>query len=74
VSDLFGAFRAHNRDVRHDLYEVWIERPLEVQQATILEEPLKDLVDKWIELWRKIGGTKEILKRVGQEPDDSDEA
>lgn len=62
AEDLFQKFHRLNQKVLHEGKEVWIPQSLKVEEVATFEESLEGVVEQWIELWKKVGGMKEVIK------------
>jgi hypothetical protein len=73
ADELYRAFQSHNGSVQLQDDEVWLEHPLTPVLVPNLEEPLEGLIDQWVELWQKVGGICDFIKRTSASADDSEE-
>ena len=61
AAELYRKFRSLNKKVECDDNELCIRRSLQVEDVCNLETNLDAVVQEWIELWKEVGGIKQVF-------------
>lgn len=59
---VFEKFRTLHADVLRDGKEVGLWQPLKAEEGGDFEQKIDALMHQWIDLWKKVGGSKAIFK------------
>jgi hypothetical protein len=50
------------RNPQDDPHEIWIQDKLNVEEAAAFDERLEALFERWIDLWKMVGGMRQVFK------------
>jgi hypothetical protein len=73
ASDVSRRFQRLNRKVMCEGNEVWIQQKLKVEEVIGFDEALEALCQQWIDLWKEVGGIKQVFKRDGARAENSED-
>ena len=61
ASTVFAVLHKLDREIIQDGKDVWLEQKMNAEQATTFDECLDTLFQRWIGVWKKVGGIKAAL-------------
>jgi hypothetical protein len=62
VESVRTQFHKRDHQVAQGNNTLWLEHKLTTDTVTSFEEPLDSLVQRWVGLWKKVGGIKGVFK------------
>ena len=57
--------QAGTKEVSQQPFMVWVERTLHGETVSAFDETLEELLNRWIDSWKRLGGLKAVILRTG---------